>query len=526
MSADVPIWALAPAVLVPVAVAAAVWYQSRRREREELEALAAQVRAVSEGRFEQRTQPPQASLQPLARAINVMAAQLAQLFAERDAQVGALRNEAERDPLTGLASRAPFMARVADRVADDRASSGTLAILRLHDLVGLNRRFGRDRGTELLLSVAALLRLRAVRFERTAGAAGVAEPVAVARLNGADFGLLLPPAAPGAAEAWLADLVRALRALPVLADAGQGRVGWIGASRWRPGESMADLMARADAMLQACETADVDWRCAEPEQEGVMSVTRWRVALEDALGTGRVSLALQAVEDRTGSRVLMHAVPVIELPDGRRLEGDEFVAPAARCMRRPDVDLRVVELAVDALGREEGSIQVEVGWESALRPNFLLRLGMVLERAGPAAARLLLAVDVRAGRHGGLAPLAPLFDLLRRHGVRAALDGVDGPFSDLNELGRMGLTSLILDEAMCTGIAAPAAAGQRQLAAILVQVAHAQGLSVAARDIGDLRDLRSLWELGIDRVTGPALRAVPAEQGVPAHGAFELQGAS
>jgi EAL domain-containing protein (putative c-di-GMP-specific phosphodiesterase class I) len=103
---------------------------------------------------------------------------------------------------------------------------------------------------------------------------------------------------------------------------------------------------------------------------------------------------------------------------------------------------------------------------------------------------------------------------------------VDGPFSDLNELGRMGLTSLILDEAMCTGIAAPAAAGQRQLAAILVQVAHAQGLSVAARDIGDLRDLRSLWELGIDRASGPALRAVPAGQGVPVHGAYELQGAS
>jgi EAL domain-containing protein (putative c-di-GMP-specific phosphodiesterase class I) len=195
-------------------------------------------------------------------------------------------------------------------------------------------------------------------------------------------------------------------------------------------------------------------------------------------------------------------------------------------MRRPDVDLRVVELAVDALGREEASIQVEVGWESALRPNFLLRLGMVLERAGPAAARLLMAVDVRAGRHGGLAPLAPLLDLLRRHGVRSALDGVDGPFSDLNELGRLGLASLVLDEAMCTGIAAPAAAGQRQLAAILVEVAHAQGLSVAARGIVDPLDLRSLWDLGIDRVSGPALRAEPAEPGVPRHGAYELQGVS
>lgn len=526
MSAVVPIWALAPAALAPLAVAAGVWLQSRRRERAELEGLAAQVRAISEGRFEQRMQPPQASLQPLARAINVTAAQLAQLFAERDAQVGALRNEAERDPLTGLASRAPFMARVADRVADEGASSGMLAILRLHDLAGLNRRFGRDRGTELLLSVAALLRLRAVRFERTAGASGAGEPVAVARLNGADFGLLLPPAAPGAAEAWLADLVRALRGLPVLAGAGQGRAGWIGASRWRPGESMADLMARADAMLQACETADVDWRCAEPEQEGVMSIARWRVALEDALGTGRVSLALHAVEDRSGSRVLMHAVPVIELPDGRCLEGDEFVAPAARCMRRPDVDLRVVELAVDALGREEGAIQVEVGWESALRPNFLLRLATVLERAGPAAARLLLAVDVRAGRHAGLAPLAPLFDVLRRHGVRAALDGVDGPLGDLNELDRLGLTSLVLDGAMSTGIAAPAAAGQRQLATILVEVAHAQGLRVAARGVEDPRDLRCLWELGIDQASGPALRAGQADRGVSARGAYELQGAS
>jgi EAL domain-containing protein (putative c-di-GMP-specific phosphodiesterase class I) len=270
----------------------------------------------------------------------------------------------------------------------------------------------------------------------------------------------------------------------------------------------------------------VDWRCAEPEQEGVMSIARWRVALEDALGTGRISLAQHAVEDRSGHRVLMHAVPVIELPDGRRLEGDDFVAPAARCMRRPDVDLRVVELALEALSREEGSIQVEVGWESALRPNFLLRLATVLERAGPVAARLLLAVDVRAGRDGGLASLAPLFEVLRRHGVRAALDGVDGPLGDLNERDCVGLTAVVLDGPLSTGIAAPAAAGQRQLASIVVEVAHAQGLSVAARGVEDPRDLRCLWELGVDQASGPALRAVHAEPGAAARGAYELQGAS
>lgn len=505
-------WAAAAAAVLAVLLAAgAAVVIHHRRLRTHLAALAQQILSISEGRFEQRVQPPVAALQPLAQSINVMAAQMAITLAERDQQFGALRSEVDRDPLTGLESRVPFMERLVQRLSDPAAPAGTLAILRLTDLAGLNRRFGRERGDELLRSVAALLRLRGLRLQRPGGSADEsADGVVVSRLNGADFGLLLPATDSAQVTQWLDDVARSLRSLPVMAGGELVRVGWIGASRWQPGEALGELLARADGMLQTCESGDHDWRLAEPGDGGGMNIARWRVALDDALQTGRIGVQLEPVLRCDGALDHSHAVAFIALPGQLRLQGDDLLAPAARCLRRVDVDLRVTELALQALQADDLALAIDIGWESALRPNFLLRLDGVLQRAGDATRRLRVDIDMRPGRHEGLAPLMPLLALLRRHGVPAGLDCVAGPFTDMTELARLGVATLALDAALTTGLSQPGAAGRRRLTELMVEVARSQSVGVVARGVANPADLRCLWALGLSAAAGPAVQREPA----------------
>lgn len=65
---------------------------------------------------------------------------------------------------------------------DDAAPAGSLLMLRLADLTGLNRRNGRESADEVLRRVGQML----------AQVTGTHPEAAAARLNGADFALLLP----------------------------------------------------------------------------------------------------------------------------------------------------------------------------------------------------------------------------------------------------------------------------------------------------------------------------------------------
>jgi GGDEF domain-containing protein len=496
---------LTAATLPGLALVAASAVVSRLLRERALRALAEQADAAGAGRLELRLHPRDPVLEPLARAMNAMVTRLAQRRTADEQLLRSLRSEVDQDPVTSLPSRVPFMAALRDAMqpgadrAADAATHGTLVLVRLRDLAGLNQRHGRDRGDDLLRSVGSLLQLRAGRW--TPGdASAEAAPHRVARLNGADFGLLLPGHDAAAGEAWFSSLAHALQSLPAVGD-DTARVAWIGATRFQAGEAPGAVLARADGMLQLCETADLDWQCAD---EGAAS--------DDALDTGRLRLAWRSVRTADGQIDCREARVTLASEGGTVHAGDEVLAAAARCLRRADVDLRAVELALAALGRHPevtAPAVVEVGWTSALRPSFLQRLDGVLSAASAVAHRLRLDIDVRPARSESLSPLGPLLEVVRRHGAAIGLSRVGTNLRDVAEIGGLGVTVLVLDRSMTDGIAAPLADGRRRLVALIAEVAGAQGVPLAAHDVDSPDDLRILWAVGLGAAGGAAV-APPA----------------
>ncbi len=405
--------------------------------------LLAQIEAVSGGRFEPRVQGPVAEWVPLACALNIMVARVGLLLAERDQRLGALRAEVSLDDLTGLASRLPFMEQLAQALglaAGSAASAdGGVVLLRLNDLAGLNQRAGRERADELLKAVATLLRTRSARLR--------SEHALAARLNGADLALLIPAVSADVLETWAGELAAALPALRQLSLSDRQPVAWVAATTWRAGESVGDVMARADRTLQSCEAGSDAWRMTTAAQaEVIYGVAQWRTLIDEALATGRVTLSLQRVNAADGRLHHHEASLRMAVPGGAVLTGADVLPAALRTARTADVELRGVELALARIAAGAAPLIFSLSAQSVLRPSFLSRLTTVLSDAAQGAAGLWLQVDA-SGEHELASLITPLAAAVHGHGVRLGLHRFGLHGSQLAQFGGLGLSFLQLDAA-------------------------------------------------------------------------------
>jgi diguanylate cyclase (GGDEF)-like protein/PAS domain S-box-containing protein len=106
---------------------------------------------------------------------------LKQDITESRKQWDALRRMAERDPLTGLASRSLFQSRFLDRKGSDATPLGALALFDLDGFKAINDRFGHAAGDACLETLGRRMSL------------GFREASMVARIGGDEFAILLPP---------------------------------------------------------------------------------------------------------------------------------------------------------------------------------------------------------------------------------------------------------------------------------------------------------------------------------------------
>jgi diguanylate cyclase (GGDEF)-like protein len=185
-------------------------------------------------------------LQTLANHVGTALAngQLQQSLGELRARERELRQQALHDPLTGLANRALFAARLRDAIADKHETTAVV-FLDLDDFKNVNDTFGHSAGDEVLRVTAARIR-DCLRPSDTA-----------ARLGGDEFAVLLPDV-PDASRA-LAVAQRISDAVKAPVAAG-GHVVVVGASL---GVSLGtaesahfeDMLERADAAMYRVKAA-------------------------------------------------------------------------------------------------------------------------------------------------------------------------------------------------------------------------------------------------------------------------------
>ncbi|WP_088289592.1 bifunctional diguanylate cyclase/phosphodiesterase [Kineosporia sp. A_224] len=410
-----------------------------------------------------------------------------------------VRRQARTDSLTGVTSRAAFLALVDERLA---AGPAVVLFVDLDGFKSVNDTAGHAVGDRLLRDVAAAL-------ERAAGPDDV-----VARLGGDEFAVL---GAGGTAAAGLELAAAVLRSLRLAGRERDPRAAGTDASigvAVGAGGSAESLLGDADLAMYAAKAAGGARAVAfEPRMRTeVVERSRLVTALDTALGTGTgLALHVQPIVDLTDRNwVGFEALVRWEAPGGHRTPRD-FLSVAEETGQIVPLGRWVLGQALGWLagcGDRVAGVSVNVAGRQLADPAFPASVVEALEDSGVDPARLTLEVTEQTAIDDMTRTGARL-QSLRALGVHVSLDDFGTGFSSLGYLAQLPVDELKIDRRFVAGLGVRAE--DDALVRAVLRLAADLGLAVVAEGVETAEQARALAALGCRRAQGFHLqRPVPA----------------
>jgi EAL domain-containing protein (putative c-di-GMP-specific phosphodiesterase class I)/GGDEF domain-containing protein len=469
-----------------------------RRLRRPLNAVIDQAQAITERRFVTMDEPAVPELKKLAQAMNATVARLRSMFDDEAMRLEGVRREANCDPLTGLANRSNFLARLKDTVQAEDSSGGAVFIARVANLAAINQTLGRHATDELLRA-----------FGRGIQSVGAKYPEALAaRLNGADFALLIPALrSPGEVAGNL---------LQVLTDEAGAFVPdqattWLGCGYFPRGLELEPILAQVDLALAAVEAQGVSgFKVADMYlgDDAPKSADEWARLIKLALNQKWVRLVSFPVVSLDGA--LIHRECPLRLmfdEQGEWQPAGKFLPVAERLRLTPALDLVAVGLGLDELEAKPllKGLAINLSASSVQSVEFRADLQKLLKRRS-GTQRLWLEV----AESGALAHFDAFVSLcadLRAVGCKVGLEHFGRQFSEVGKLHGLGLDYLKVDGSFIRGL--DSNPGNQAFLKGLSTIAHGIGLSVIAEGVTQNADLAVLRQIGFDGATGPGVQDPP-----------------
>ena len=470
-----------------------------RRLRRPLQAVIEQAEAITNRRFISIPEPDVPELRQLAVAMNATVVRLKNMFDEEAARLEKVRLEANCDPLTGLANRDFFMARLRSSLEDERSTGGSLMLVRIADLIGINRRLGRNATDDLLRRIATVIAKQSE--EHLDGVA--------ARINGADFALLLPGLGSGALPTANTVLQKLIHAAEAFVD--HNATAYIGLGVFKNGVEMGQLLSQVDAALAAAEAEVINTVRAVDigagtDKDAPKSADQWAKMIQQALDRSWVRLISFPVADMHGH--LLHGECPLRLmfdAEGEWLPAGRFLPVAERLGLTPALDLAALALGLADLERqpELKGLAINLSASSIVAGNFQHELSLLLGKHPHVTSRLWIEV-AETGVLKHVAAFRRLCQIARKHHCRIGVEHFGRQFSQIGQLHDLGLDYIKVDASFIRGL--DANPGNQTFLKGLSGIAHNIGLMVIAEGVVSDAELAALKEIGFDGATGPAIK--------------------
>ena len=472
-----------------------------RTQLKPLDQMVQQAHAITRREFLTLPKEPRTpELKRVVQAMNQMVDKLKALFAEEATRSEKLREEAYQDSLSGLANRRLFDARLDAQLSpSEQNAAGYLLLLRLNDLGGLNQRLGGQRTDALIRDVAELL-------EREREQHGTPDWLA-ARSRGGEFTLLAPGVDSASAELLADQLSAALENLRSTGASDCTPVAHLGLAAFRPGESAASVLSRADqALAQAQSSPDRPWqRLDSSGGQPAQDSRAWREWLDDALQKGKLQLWFQPVRTCAENGEVLHQKVLARLldPKGEAVAAGQFLPWIERFGWSARFDLAMLEHALAHLAQHPEPLALSLSAASVREPQALQRLLEALKASPQQTAMLTLEVDERY-----LPPPAELERLgqaVRDTGAHLGLQHFGGRFSLIGNLTRLGLAYLKLDGSYIRAIDQDQ--DKRLFIEAVFRATNSIDLPLIAEMVESEGELRVLREMGIKGAMGRLIGA-------------------
>jgi diguanylate cyclase (GGDEF)-like protein/PAS domain S-box-containing protein len=424
--------------------------------------------------------------------------------AQREA-AEALSQLALHDPLTGLPNRTLFMDRLAQALRRLVRQDRVLAVLfvDLDRFKAINDRLGHAAGDEMLMAVGGRLR-EVLRPHDT-----------VARLGGDEFVVLCEDLEDDRAAVRLAERVLAALDRPVVCgDQDVVCSASIGIALTRRSDATPDALLRdADmAMYRAKETGRhrievFDNSARQRSQARLQTAEELRVAVDSDqlrvvyqpivhLGQATPAGLEALVRWQHPRRGLLAPAEFIQVAEDTGL----VVPLGAWVLRQACRDLTGI-LDTGGLGGSDSELVMSVNLSARQlsTPGLLPMVQSVLAECGLAPGRLCFEITESVLMDDVDLAISVLSDL-RALGVRLAIDDFGTGYSSLGYLRRFPVDIVKLDRAFVAGLGSDTAADA--IAAAVINLGHALGLSVIAEGVETEEQLTVLRALRCDRAQG------------------------
>jgi len=218
--------------------------------------ISQQVQAIGQGQLQGAAMTPHVpELSGVVEAINQARERLRITAAEQDAMVEALELELNRDEITGVANRRYFLNEFRRELEPEgesgvHAAGGHVIVFHLRDLAAVNEYMKRRPTDQWLTSVCQ-------QIGEILNDAHVPASL-LARLNGADFAVLLPGSSLSAAQA-LAESIRARLLETRISASAQALCRWtLSLADYGPDANISAVLTRLDQGLSRAENTDSD----------------------------------------------------------------------------------------------------------------------------------------------------------------------------------------------------------------------------------------------------------------------------
>ncbi len=462
-----------------------------RTIRRPLRDVVSQAQAIGQRRFMVANEPRTRELREVVQAMNQLSQAVRQMLGEESDKLDQLRRRMQHDPVTDTLTRAPFLNQLQAHLKSEKDdASGALVMVRVARLAELNQQLGH-------VATDALLAQLARRLEQLARSHGHGT---VGRLNGSDFGMILPR------HHDLQKLGKTLQQHLESLSAEQSVDTSLASAlrQYNQGESQAELLASLDGALAAAETRGLNGQEIVDQPASSVLYTRhdeWRQALAEALAQG-VFLAHYPVLDAHGR--LIH----FEVPSRLRLKGEwrpagVFLPWVSRLAMAPTLDLAVVSAALTDVESSGKAVAVNLSAESLGDGHFVGELLARIQAHQGIADKLWFELPQSVALQQPQA-LRTLCHALLGLGCKVGLEHVGTQFGKIEGLQDLGLSFMKIEAALSQEV--ESRSDQQSLLRGMATLAHSLGILTFAEGVESQDAAKVLFELGLDGVTGPGIR--------------------
>lgn len=442
-------------------------------------------------------------LHRVANAMNTMCQSVERMLTEQTDLAEKMRRKAYVDSVTGLMNRNDFSERVIHLLgAPTKFPAGALAVIRIRGFAAYNEKNGRVEGDALLKRTAQLLSKVA---DKRAGST-------LAKLDGPEFGLLVPDIAEGDLPALGDELIAGLAEIeefPRTETSVMPHVGMV-YYRYHEGASFGKLMATVSAALAVAQARGIPaWHAQQEEAADKISAVYTEIngLFRVGLPSDRVALQYQPLRPcqvpESEWKYRSESCVRILGSDGQLIRAGMFIATAKRLGALQLLDRVVVEKVMQHIAAhgpvKGGATAVNLSLESVIDPVFVEWLHARLA-AQPEAARNIILEVAEHSIIGHIDAVKAAFSRLRETGTRLSIDRFGQSTASVGYLRSLEVDYIKIDGSYTRGMVE--STDRQFFVQALVGIAHGLGIQVLTEYIETEQDFNLAKSLMVDGVQG------------------------